>query len=169
MRRLESDHPGISLRPATVDDLEHVKWALYAALAWDPQRDLPPPELTLAHPEARRYHGDWGRPGDLGVIAERATAVVGVAYGRLFTDEDHGHGYVDEQTPEIAIAVHESERGRGIGTLLLHALAERAREAGLTRLSLSVDTDNPARRLYERLGYRTISIDDDGARMLLAL
>lgn len=159
----------MSLRPATAHDLEHVKWALYLALAWDPQRELPPPELTLEHPEALRYHRDWGRAGDIGVIAQRGGGVVGVAYCRLFTEEDHGHGYVDERTPEVAIAVREDERGQGLGALLLRALADQAREAGVTRLSLSVDTDNPARRLYERLGYRTISIDDDGARMLLAL
>lgn len=157
------------MRPATADDVAHIKWALYLALAWNPDRELPPAELTLAHPEALRYHRDWGRAGDLGVIAERGQALVGVAYCRLFTPQDHGHGYVDERTPEIAIAVDKRERGQGLGAILLHALAEQARAAGFTQLSLSVDTDNPARRLYERAGYLTISADEDGTRMLLAL
>ena len=43
-------------RPLGVDEVEHVRWALYAALAWDPARELPPPELTLEHPQVTRYH-----------------------------------------------------------------------------------------------------------------
>jgi ribosomal protein S18 acetylase RimI-like enzyme len=144
----------VSLRDAGREDLEHIRWALYTALDWNPQRELRPFELTLEHPEAARYHRDWGRPGDLGVIAEVGEEVVGVAYCRLFTDADHGHGYVDEHTPELAVAVAESQRGAGIGTMLMDGLAAAALAAGFAQLSLSVDADNPARRLYERLGYR---------------
>jgi GNAT superfamily N-acetyltransferase len=155
------------LRPARPDDVVHVRWALYTALAWDPERRLPPPEVTLEHPEAARYHRDWGRQGDLGIVAEAAGRVVGVAYCRLFTEADHGHGYVDEETPEVAVAVREENRGKGLGARLLSALADTAHAAGYERLSLSVAAENPARRLYERLGYREISSDGDGIRMLL--
>jgi GNAT superfamily N-acetyltransferase len=157
------------LRPATSGDGEHIRWALYTALAWNPKRKLPPPEVTLEHPEAVRYHRDWGRAGDLGVIATLEGDVVGVAYCRLFTAEDHGHGFVDEATPEIAVGVREDRRGAGLGARLLTELARIARAAGFRRLSLSVDSGNPARRLYERLGYCELTIDDDGVRMLLEL
>jgi GNAT superfamily N-acetyltransferase len=123
----------IDLRPARPDDIEWVKWALYTAVAWDPGRSLPPPEVTVEHPELARYHRGWGRPGDLGVVAERGGQVVGVALCRLFTDDDHGHGYVDAETPELAVAVTDELRGSGLGTRLLDALAERARAAGVAR------------------------------------
>jgi ribosomal protein S18 acetylase RimI-like enzyme len=155
------------LRPAGPDDVVHVRWALYTALAWDPERRLPPPEATLEHPEAARYHRDWGRHGDLGVVAEADGQVVGVAYCRLFTEADYGHGYVDEETPEVAVAVREGHRGDGLGARLLRALAETAHAAGYERLSLSVAADNPARRLYERLGYCELSTEGDAVRMLL--
>jgi len=156
-------------RPADEGDLEHVKWALYTAVTWDPEGRVPPFEVTIDHPQLALYHRDWMRPGDVGVVAEREGTVVGVAFCRLFTADDHGHGYVDDETPEIAVAVAEGHRGDGLGRRLLDELAKAAREAGFVRLSLSVDTKNPARRLYTRLGYRTISDDDSGVRMVLDL
>jgi GNAT superfamily N-acetyltransferase len=45
-------------------------------------------------------------------------------------------------------------QGRGIGTALIHAAEEAARQLGHERIALGVGVDNPkARRLYERLGY----------------
>ena len=154
------------LRP---DEVVHVRWALYEAVSWDPERELPPFDVVIEHPELARYHRGWGRPGDAGVVAESRGEVVGAALFRLFTAEDHGHGYVDEETPELAVAVAEGERGNGLGTRLMNELAEAARAAGIARLSLSVDAANPALRLYERLGYSEVSRDEDGVRMVLDL
>jgi len=93
-----------------------------------------------------------------------------VAFFRLFTEDEHGHGYVDDETPELGIAVREDSRGEGIGTLLLAELAEQARSRGIIRLSLSVEPENPALRLYQRVGYVEISRDDErGVRMVLDL
>jgi ribosomal protein S18 acetylase RimI-like enzyme len=159
----------VDLRPLEAHEVEHVRWALYEAVSWDPERVLPPFDVVVEHPELARYHLGWGRPGDLGVVAERGDRVVGVALFRVFTEHDHGHGYVDDETPELAIAVADGQRGEGIGARLLTELAASARAAGFSRLSLSVDAQNPARRLYERLGYRELARDEDGVRMLLRL
>ena len=105
----------LAVRPLGAEDVEHVRWALFAAVDWDPARELPPFEVTIEHPELARYHRGWGRPGDLGVLAESVGEVAGVALCRLFTDDDHGHGYVDEETPELAVAVADGRRGNGIG------------------------------------------------------
>ncbi len=57
-----------------------------------------------------------------------------------------------------AIAVDGNRRGRGIGTILLGEVEERAREAGADRLALDVAAKNTAaRHLYERLGFSVIS------------
>jgi ribosomal protein S18 acetylase RimI-like enzyme len=159
----------VVFRHAGADDVGHVRWALFEAVSWNPERRLPPFEVTIDHPELARYHRDWGRPGDVGVIARRGEDVVGVALCRLFTDDDHGHGYVDAETPELAVAVAEAHRGAGLGTRLLEELAAAARAAGFARLSLSVDEGNPAVRLYERLDYRELSRDEGGIRMIREL
>jgi ribosomal protein S18 acetylase RimI-like enzyme len=159
----------IRLRPATADDLEYVKWALYTAFAWKPERQRYSPELVLDRPDAARYYRDWGRPGDLGVVAHVDGDLAGLAFCRLFTAADHGHGYVDDQTPEIGVAVAEGWRGRGLGTRLLAEIATAARVAGFARLSLSVDAGNPAIRLYQRIGYQEVSRDPDGVRMIQPL
>lgn len=159
----------LALRSAGPDDVAHIRWALYAAVSWDPGREIPPYDAAIGHPQLVIYHRGWMRPGDLGLIAEDGERVVGVAFCRVFTEGEHGHGYVDEQTPEIALAVTEGYRGAGLGARLLAGLAEDARRAGFRRLSLSVDRENPARRLYARSGYRAVSEDQSGVRMLLDL
>jgi ribosomal protein S18 acetylase RimI-like enzyme len=159
----------LEIRELRPEEVRHVKWALYEAVSWNSERVLPPFEVTIEHPELARYHAGWGRAGDLGVVAESNGEIVGVAMCRLFTADDHGHGYVDAETPELAVAVAEGRRGGGIGALLMNELAAAARAAGVAQLSLSVDADNPALRLYERLGYRELSRDEDGVRMLREL
>ena len=52
------------------------------------------------------------------------------------------------------LAVTSECRGQGVGTMLLDAVAQRARELGCCRVTLEVDTDNPgAKKLYERSGF----------------
>ena len=94
---------------------------------------------------------------------------LGLAWYRFFTEEEHGEGFVDEETPEVAVAVADGHRGSGLGTALMEAIHARAREQGATRISLSVDRDNPARRLYLRLGYVEYAPDDENGRMVLEL
>lgn len=53
------------------------------------------------------------------------------------------------------LAVSSSARGRGVGTLLVEACAERARAAGRTALAISTMAGwDDAHRLYTRLGFR---------------
>jgi GNAT superfamily N-acetyltransferase len=107
-----------------------------------------------------RYVRGWGRAGDTAVIALENGFPVGAAWYRLFRADEPGYGYVDEKTPELAIAVVPSKRGHGIGDELLKALLQKARDGGFAKLSLSVEPGNPARKLYERHGFEVV---DEGA------
>lgn len=105
---------------------------------------------------ASRYVEGWGRPGDRGLILIDESFPVGAAWYRLFTDARPGYGFVDEETPELTIAVVPSKRGRGFGEELLSALLEQARADGHAAISLSVEKDNPALKLYERFGFQPV-------------
>ena len=166
---LAGAQPPLLVRPVTADDVGHLQRVLYDAVSWDPDRVLPSFEIVVNHPQLLRYHQNWGRAGDLGVAAELSGKVVGAAFCRLFTEEDHGHGFIDDRTPELVIAVWEGHRDDGIGSRLLAALENAAREAEIDRLSLSVDNENPARRLYLRSGYEAVSSDEGGVRMVKEL
>jgi ribosomal protein S18 acetylase RimI-like enzyme len=56
------------------------------------------------------------------------------------------------------IALVPEVRGRGIGTALIRALIEDAAGRGAI-VTLNVEPFNPACRLYERLGFRTVEAD----------
>ena len=106
------------------------------------------------------YVKGWGRPGDTAVIAVEEAFPVGAAWYRLFRRDQPGYGFVDEETPELAIAVVPSRRGRGIGDALLNALVERARAEGHRALSLSVGRDDEALlSFYEKHGFARVRED----------
>ena len=72
---------------------------------------------------------------------------------------------VDDDTPEVTVAVGPAWRGRGLGTALLVRLLDEA-PGGPGRASLSVDPENPAIHLYERLGFREVGREGTSVTML---
>jgi L-amino acid N-acyltransferase YncA len=60
---------------------------------------------------------------------------------------------MDESIPELGVGVYHRYRGCGIGKALLIGLLEHARQQGIGAVSLSVERDNPALRLYSALGF----------------
>jgi ribosomal protein S18 acetylase RimI-like enzyme len=66
------------------------------------------------------------------------------------------------------LAVLPGQRGRGVGHALLAAAQAAAQAAGCCRLTLEVQEDNsPARRLYERFGFRHVTYGDSGPTRFL--
>jgi ribosomal protein S18 acetylase RimI-like enzyme len=56
----------------------------------------------------------------------------------------------------FAFEVVLAKRNQGIGAAILREVLEDARRRGLRRVYLEVRVDNPARRLYHRLGFRRV-------------
>ena len=162
---------GVSLvvRPAEASDAGFLAEMLVAAAFWRPEGPRGTITTVLSQPELAHYVEGWPRPGDLGVIASEEQRPVGAAWIRFVPENDPGYGFVDAATPELSIGVRKECRSRGIGSLLLDALIASAREQGLSSLSLSVEPDNYARRLYERVGFGQVDEANGSLTMFLQL
>lgn len=126
----------------------------------------PFPREALDRPEISRYVEGWGRAGDSGFVAVDGSSgePVGAVWLRLMAGAGKGYGHVDDETPELGMAVLPGHRGRGIGSRLLDRLLESA-GADHRQVCLSVSADNPALRLYERAGFERVG--GDGASLTM--
>jgi ribosomal protein S18 acetylase RimI-like enzyme len=124
-------------------------------------------DAVLAVPENARYVEGWGRPADVALYAlDLRDEPVGAAWYRTYTADAPGYGYIADDVPEVAVGVYSEFRGRHVGTLLLGALIARAERDGVRALSLSVNRENPAKRLYARLGFEVVGEHGDALTML---
>jgi ribosomal protein S18 acetylase RimI-like enzyme len=141
---------------------------LFEAAFWRAGGARPSLEEGLARPELAKLVEGWGRPGDAALVAEsRAGALVGAVWVRLWSAENHSYGFVAPDVPELGLAVRSDFRRQGVGARLLRALLELASEKGIRRVSLSVEPENPALQLYQRLGFHRVG-GSGGAWTLIA-
>lgn len=138
---------GVGLRPATDDDRAFVselyvshRWAEMAVTGWpeDARRTFLEDQARLqaAH-YAHHYHD-----AQFLIIT-----VDGTAAGRLYLFHRNA---TDLRIVEIGLV--PAFQGQGIGTALLRRVQEIADSAGKS-CSIHVEAQNPARRLYSRLGF----------------
>ncbi|ADU47533.1 ribosomal protein S18-alanine N-acetyltransferase [Intrasporangium calvum] len=123
------------------------------ALEWADIPRLAALEVELFAEDAWSEQAWWAelaaRPRRDYVVAVDGDQVVG--YGGLDVSGD----VADLMT----IAAVPAAQGRGLGRRLLDDLVHRAEGHGATALLLEVRADNePAKRLYERRGFETISV-----------
>lgn len=150
--------PALELRRATPED-EAFLLAVYAStreqelavLPWDASTKDAFLRMQFAAQDShyRQHFPD---------AAFDIVTVNGVAAGRL---------YVDRRETEIRIidvALLPDHRGRGIGTALLAPILDEAERTG-KKVSIHVERENPARRLYDRLGF--VQVADEGVYLLL--
>lgn len=114
-------------------------------------------ETAKHNPFLTKYVTHWGQPGDLGFVAEDAETQqrLGAAWLRIFVGTEKNCSDIVDGTPELAIAVIPSCTGKGIGARLLEYLLNTAASV-YPAVYLSVRATNPAKRLYDRLGFVVI-------------
>jgi ribosomal protein S18 acetylase RimI-like enzyme len=137
---------GVSLRPMVETDLPFIA-ELYASTRREELAASRWPEsmqrafLAQQHEaQHRHYRGAFATAEWL--IVERDSVPV----GRLYLD------WTGEDVRVIDISLVPEARGRGLGAALLRDLQGQAKARG-RGVTLSVRQGNPARRLYERLGF----------------
>ncbi|MBW4641018.1 MAG: GNAT family N-acetyltransferase [Gloeocapsa sp. UFS-A4-WI-NPMV-4B04] len=122
-----------------------------------PSRDI------LNTPELAKYVQNWGRIGDKGFVAISTDnqSSIGAAWYRLFKEDDQGYGYVDSETPEIAIAILPEYRNKGLGQALMLHLLEQAKSDSYQQISLSCGLKNAnALHLYQKVGFEKVEVFD---------
>ena len=144
------DRPaGLHLRPIAEADFPFLR-DLYASVRADELAPVPWPEAakrSFLDEQFALQHAHYVKVyvgADFLLIEKDGTSI-----GRI---------YVYRTPAEIRlmdIALIAAERGRGIGTALVSELMEEAATTNC-ELTLHVEPDNPAQRLYQRLGFRLI-------------
>lgn len=149
--------PHLSFRPAAPED-DAFLYRLYASTRADISAlPLAPQEKeTVLRMQFAAQHEQYRAsfPDASFAIVE----VDGVLGGRLYVDRG------SDEYRVIDISLLPEYRGRGVGTELMRGILDEAQRIS-TPVRLHVEHANPARRLYERLGFVESSATDTGSFM----
>ena len=151
-----------SIREIQAEEIPLLDDFLYEAIYVPPGTPAPPRSI-LQEEALQVYVRDFGqKPDDKCLVAEADGNVVGAVWTRIM----HDYGHVDDHTPSLAIALYPDYRGRGIGTALMTRMLEWLRQCGYQQVSLSVQKDNRAVQLYQRVGFTTV-LDHDSEYLMV--
>ena len=137
----------VTLRPATPADREFLLRVYaesradeLAATDWDEEQKQ---AFCRSQFEAQDAYYRRHYPGCEFLVIERD----GTPVGRLYRDRR------EDEIRVVDIALLGAARGRGIGGRLMQDILDEAAAAGIM-VRIHVERTNPARRLYDRLGFR---------------
>ena len=126
----------------------------------------PPPKSIIYRPELQVYISKFGKnQHDIAFVADMDGKIVGAVWVRIMDD----YGHIDDSTPSFAISLYKEYRGKGIGTLLMKEMLSALKERGYKQASLSVQKENYAAKMYQKLGFQIISENEEEYLMLIKL
>ena len=128
---------------------------LYEAIYQRENETKLPFEIIKDH-HLNKYIAEFGKGNDICLVAEEDKSVIGMVWTRLYSEDNKGYGFVDGKTPELSIAILKDYRGIGVGTTLMKSILNLLREEKYSQVSLSVQKDNYAYKLYEQVGFRVL-------------
>lgn len=88
-------------------------------------------------------------PHFLGLVAEADGVIQGFAFGNKLRYMQERHYYL------LELCIRTSAQGKGMGKLIMEALAEKLRGEGVARIYTLTARDTPPHRFYEKLGFYT--------------
>jgi len=150
--RIARDLPAtIALRPALPDDRD-LLLAVYAATRADELAVVPWSDAEKAAFIAMQFEAQDRSYREAYPEGEFLVVVHGdIPAGRLYLV------LIGDEIRVVDIALLPEHRGLGIGSALLSSVISAAEETGAA-VSLHVETWSAARRLYERLGFRSVEV-----------
>jgi ribosomal protein S18 acetylase RimI-like enzyme len=153
------------IRKLRFDDYPYLEDFLYEAI-YVHEGDVIPDKSIIFYPKLYSYVKDFGQEHDLGFIIEANYKPVGAIWTRLFSEEERGYGFVDNQTPELSMAINSNFRNQGFGRKLLEKMFLKLHESGYKKVSLSVDKRNFAYQLYQKFGFQEHQIEGNTVVMV---
>jgi len=158
----------VAFREIKKSDYKFLREILYEAL-FIPEGKKPYDKSVIDLPEISKYIDNWGINGDFGIIVHDNEELIGAIWGRLFKKTNQGYGFVDENTPELSMAIRSKYRNQGIGKSLITRFFQLAKDNGYKNLSLSVDKKNRVSDFYKRLGFKIVYELDSAFTMKIKL
>ena len=148
---------GVRLRPVQAGDLPFLRRVYADSRATEllplPWSDAQKAAFLDMQFDAQKAHYEAHYPDCSFSVIERD----GTPIGRLYVDRGDDIRIID-----IALLAHCQKQG--LGTALLQSLIEEARTSARS-VSIHVEHNNPARHLYDRLGFR--HVDSNGIYHLM--
>ena len=124
-----------------------------------------PPKAIIEQPELQVYIADFGKSDDWCLVAEVKEKIVGAVWVRVMDD----YGHIDDDTPSFAVSLYEEYRNMGIGTALMRDMLEFLKNKGYKQTSLSVQKENYAARMYQKVGFEVIDENEEEYIMVCRL
>lgn len=129
---------------------------LYEAI-FIPKGEKAPPKSIIDTPQLQVYVSDFGsQKDDKALLAEINGKVIGAVWTRIMND----YGHIDNETPSLAISLYKEYRGLRIGTEMMKAMLDLLKSCGYKQVSLSVQKDNYAVKMYKKNGFKIIDEHD---------
>lgn len=124
-----------------------------------------PPKAIIEQPELQVYIADFGKSDDWCLVAEVKEKIVGAVWVRVMDD----YGHIDDEIPSFAMSLYEEYRNMGIGTALMRDMLEFLKNKGYKQTSLSVQKENYAARMYQKVGFEVIDENEEEYIMVCRL
>ncbi len=157
------------IRKIKTKEVKILEDMLYESI-YQPDESNPISREIINIPKVNAYIDNFRqKKDDYCLVAELNSQIIGAVWVRILSDEIKGYGNVDDKTPEFAISLFQKYRKQGIGTLLMKKMISYLVEKGYSQTSLSVQKENYAVRMYQKLGFEIIGENNEDYLMLLKL
>lgn len=156
------------IRPLKQSEIYILSDFLYEAI-FQKDNTSPLPKEIINKPELNIFIKDFGKPDDYCLVAEIDNKIIGAVWSRILSGEIKGYGNIDSTTSELAISIYKQYRNKGIGTELMKGILKLLKEKGYKKVSLSVQKDNYAVKMYKAVGFKTFKETEEEYIMVCSL